>query len=404
MTLRSRRLATSFSAFTVAGLLLAWLFYDPPLRPEVQARMAHPHPFDASPGNGFLIVAGMGQPQPLDAGQVWVAQLQQHLAQGRHAPWPSLPEPATHPANSDPGCHAINQRCFEVPPALSPAVLRQAEDYQRLLEQPAYDEFVDALLADVAAPLPAYAPLARAQQAFHARAAQPGLAADPLLEALLLERGGLTRMLRGSHTLIGKMIALSMAQRHDFFVHDALRAGRLPLQAPGLAMLKQPFDAEASDITPALLTELQAQLLLVDRLYATQTDPFAAADESSSSPIARWPLAWQRVAQRALFKRNATLNRMHHRFMSTAMLAQDATPPSSEPDGWVVNPIGVTLADMAAPAYASYHHRARMLHTVHDALAQCRATQAAMVTVDWPGTPADRKRLEPRLDGDQLRC
>ena len=145
MTTRSRRYAVGFSILALLALLLAWLFYDPPLQPEVRARMTHPHPFDASPGNGFFMVAGMGHPQPLTAGQAWVAQLQQHLAQGGRAPWPETPAPAD-PAGEK-GCEAIGQRCFAAPPPTDPALLRRADDYQRFLQQPAYDEFIDALLA-----------------------------------------------------------------------------------------------------------------------------------------------------------------------------------------------------------------------------------------------------------------
>ncbi|MES2888376.1 MAG: hypothetical protein V4739_10245 [Pseudomonadota bacterium] len=389
----------------VLTLALGWLFYDPPLGPGVAAVRDQSHPFDDNPRNAYWLLAGMGQPEPVHAGRAWVAAIKAHEAAGADLPWPVLPQ-AVVVANDAMRCDATDRNCWQAPPPATTVGLASATTlathYASFLALPVYSEFVLPSL-NHEGPLPAFAPLAHAQQAFHARLVRFPPTASALLVVLQQERAGLAQMLTGSRTVISKLIALRMAHRHAFFVHDAVRAKRLPDAPAALAALTEPFSAAQVSLHSALKLELQMQLKLIERLPAAGT---AKTGSDASRPLAG---AWQWAFMRLVLKPQATSNHAHHQFQKVLALAAqaDGTPPAPAfpaPGDWTFNPVGRRVLAELPVNLESYVHRTAMLPRLQLALNACRATLQPTVPVTWVGPPSEKAHFKARFDGDALRC
>jgi hypothetical protein len=391
---------------------MAWIFYDTPLTQEVKTVLDQPDMFDASPDNGFLLMVGLGHQDPQSVGQRWVADAQQRVDDAKApssntAAWSTLADPPPVLAlKSEAGqaltCDARQFNCFEVDrfaaaaPDLLPLIENLIGQYQAMLAAPRYVEYADHIRRlGLDAPVPAMSGLNLAQSAFHARLR--GLQKHDLGPALLQERLGLIKLMRGSTTLISKMITANMALKHLWVVHDAIKAGRVPAAADR-SQLTSLFDEATFSLEQPLRTEMLGQL----RIYQ-----FVMHGQGQSTNNSEFLAPLRAVYQHAVYKPNDTINRAYRAFQSINAV-QPQLPnvaPEAAPASWVFNPMGGILLSVAHADFTSYRLRIGDVNRLQSGLNQCRAGSATTVTMAVKFEAKTTDKLKPRLrEGNQLVC
>lgn len=266
MLKRAARWTAAAAAAVVAFALIANAF-DEDLDPEVLAVLeARPAPV-ASSRNGYFYLVGIGMSgeDPHAAGRRYVAAVdaaQQKRIAGEDVQWPRIERLKI--AFSD-LCAMDGAPCLEKVGADKAGAHKLLDEhallverYRTLLEYPQYQE--TQRLSHYETPLPDYFGLGAAQRLFHIQAALrlgEGKAlqvAYDLERALRLSR----RMLAGSSTVLGKMLAAAHGRRAALFLSEALpavaRADRKALAR--LADALAPLSPVERDLAPAFASEL----------------------------------------------------------------------------------------------------------------------------------------------------
>lgn len=267
MLKRAAKWMAAAAAAVVAFALIANAF-DEDLDPEVLAVLeARPAPI-AFARNGYFYLVGIGTSgeDPHAAGRRYVAAVeaaQQKRIAGEDVQWPRIERlkiAASDLCGMDGGVPCLEKVRADEAGArrllAEHAVL--VERYRALLEYPQYQE--TQRLRHYETPLPDYLGLGAAQRLFHVQAAlrlREGKAlqvAYDLERALRLSR----RMLAGSSTVLGKMLAAAHGRRAALFLSEALpavaRADRKALAR--LAEALAPLSSAERDLARTFASEL----------------------------------------------------------------------------------------------------------------------------------------------------
>jgi hypothetical protein len=382
---------------TLAFLWFALAFtlsrFDDAPAPDVQAALAEvARPVDSSEANGFVWLLGLDAPagvRPVDAARA-------RLQQGAHAA-PSGTSPVTELAQTQfealrckydlPGVSCVawyGARAAQLD-ALLPAFALVDQRYAQMLLAPAYDEAVPTEPFG----LLAYTPVSPASERHIARLmlqaqrGAPEAALKGLADKLAFER----RMLIGSRTLIGKMVAQHLLQRSQAAIADLVQAH------PQLA---------ASVLNAAVNTPLRAAELSLRGPLAFELVSAQQLIETARSPqgLTEVQSAWSAWVVRWFMRPNQTLNAFarHYAAVNDACDAaaggapealqtlQTPRPPWSwwRVLRWPSNVAGELLLEMALPDVAGYC--VRLLET--EALRRMVLAQATLALKPTEALPA----------------
>jgi hypothetical protein len=370
MPLMLRRFAkwTLGAAAALVLLAVAMNAFDEDVHPEVKAYLEARPPAVPDERNGYFHVVGLAVEgaEPHAAGRLYTAALaeaQEKRLAGQKVQWPELEERLPVLLKSDVCAMESGAPCLErvrADPGSARKLLAEhallLDRYRALLEYPDYLETQRLLHYET--PLPAYLPLVTGQRLFHVQAAlrlQDGKAiqvAYDLERSVKLSR----RMLAGSATLLGKMVAVAHARRAALFLSQMLpalaRADRKALGA--VARTLAPLAPAERSLVPVYVAELA---LLASALRSC---------ESGEDALSCYFL-----------QPNATLNR-HYLTFHKPLLAADAAPahrfdelrgaavaPSLPWWGLLYNPMGKWwLAASAGPPAWDYVARTNDLEAL----------------------------------------
>ena len=375
-------------AAALAAALAAINAFDEDLQPEVAAFL-EPKPIAVpEKRNGFFQMVGLSAPADDDAHAAGVRYLEEvgraearRIGGDREVHWPQHPgKPLSLPKLCGmEGASCLVQVAADEGAARDVVAAHRAllARYRALLAYPEYVETQQLLHPET--PLVPFVPLSAAQRVFFVDAAlalragrAEGLAAD-LERSLALSR----RMLAGSRTVIGKMIAAAHARRAVQFTSELLASPSAWARrhAGWLAEALAPLSPAELRLGEVLGMEFRMQLSVLRECGAE-------------------------LAPRALcyfLQPNATANMDYHRYYQP-FTELDAAPPEkldamrralkardlSDPPWWLAyNPVGKLLSANAHPDWSDYVVRT---HDV-DALMRLVALQAAIVA---SGTAAER--------------
>ena len=251
----------------VVLILVAINLPDEKLNPEVAAYLQQdPRKQAADAQNGYFYFVGIAaKDNPHAAGMKYVAELndvQAKRLKGERVEWPKEFDKLTL---ADPRiCATENVPCLSLV-AENEADARRIvseskvllERYRALLDYPAYAETQQLAMIDT--PLVSFQPLTYGQRAYLVAAAlkvrqgQTEAALADVEKSLAFSR----RMLAGSRTLIGRMVAAAQIQRSALFLSEILQARRGSVAA-GAARLDRtllPFSEEERQLGGSLRAE-----------------------------------------------------------------------------------------------------------------------------------------------------
>jgi hypothetical protein len=396
------RRALKWVAWTVLGLvvfILAWLLFalvinrfDEAPAPELalwERELAKP---DLDPGNAFVLAMGLDAPAGADA---WTAGQALILARFRR---PDAVPPATstwstlacNPARQPPiSCVAWYEERRGAIEEYLRSTAYVDDRYLQTMAKPGFYEWMP--LGDING-IPRYSPLAEGAQRHDARIALDLRTASPeslsrrAAEHLAFQR----RVLAGSGSMIGKMIAVSIHRRTLSLVSD-LAAAKPALAS---ALLREPgLLQELGESERSMLRPLKAEIFFAATALREDMNRESASDADDSSVL-------QQLARRAslLFLRpNETINTALRRNLALATWCQTAPsnlsrtplPPSlAEPSAsdlwavlWPANPSGRVIEMIAAPMFPGYCRR------VHDVEGHRRLVVLQLVAISQ-GVPA----------------
>ena len=381
MPLMLKRLAkwTLGGAAALVVLAVAMNAFDEDVHPEVKAYLEARPPAVPDERNGYFHVVGLAVEgaEPHAAGQSYIAAIaeaQERRLAGQEVQWPELGphlpielKGAGELCLMESGAPCL-QRVRADPAGARKLLAEHAlllERYRALLEYPDYLETQQ--LRHYEAPMPGYLPLVAGQRLFHVQAALRLEEGKAIQVAYDLERSVKLsrRMLAGSATLLGKMLAAAHARRAALFLSQMLpalaRADRKALAA--VARTLAPLAPAERSLVPAYRAEL------------AMAASAAHACESSEGSLMCY-----------FFQPNATLNRDYFSFHKPFLEMEGApahrfdelrgaSPAAAALPWWsmLYNPTGkVMLA--AAGGSGPWNYAAR-LHDV-DALFRVVSLQA----------------------------
>lgn len=365
-------------AFVIAAL---WVNrHDDPLLAEVAAALRfEPPAAEAMRRNGYFTMLGLGAPadeDPVAAGQRFVAAQTQgyelYLRTGQMKSfageaWPHQPI-EMRPMRCDGEVDDCYAHYLEHADAILAALATNAPLVQRylsLLDAPEYEEFIPPYIG---VEFPHYTDLVAASELVGMRAALL-LEAHRLDEGLaLLARNAEIhrRLMAGSHSLIGAMIALAADLRQQRLI------GSLPNHLPVLASRHAEQMTGLLESTPvtleaALKSEMAMQLNGFNPWLLKPTDVEFRTDED-------WEPAKSLLVGRALdllYLPNVSRNSLYRRWQETIRLAslpadqllppamQPADAEADAPGSFALrNAVGWYFLDLTTPDWQAYIERA----------------------------------------------
>jgi hypothetical protein len=333
---------TLLAAAGIVALAVVANAFDEAIHPEVAAYLDERPRAPAEQRNGYFQAVGLAalEAEPHAAGRAHVAGIaaaQAKRLEGGEASWPQLPMLSIPPVlrgaeglcamDSGAPCVAEVGAHRREAAALVDEHALLLQRYRRLLEYPEYLE--THRIAHYETPYPAFLPLTAAQSLFHVQSAL-GLAQGRALHvAYDLERSirFSRRMLAGSTTMLGKMVASAHARRAALFASESLPAiARADRAALGrLARALAPLSPGERSLAEAHRSEL-----------AKFTSVLGICDQ----PAGLWG-----VVNCHFFQPNATLNRKYFA-LQKPLLAPDASPAREAALPWwslAYNPVGKVL-------------------------------------------------------------
>ena len=346
---------------------------DEPLRPEVARALSFSPPApEAMRRNGYFIMLGLGAPASNDAQaageRFFAAQMQGYEWLQRTGKIKSF-LPAPHPRQRTPPehlrCDAEVRDCYRHYVAHADAVgaaLRARshllQRYRQLGDAPLYEEVMPPY---VGVEFPYYIDLVAASELQGMQAALLWHAGESAQALALLARNAVIhqRLLAGSRSLIGAMIALAIDMRQQRLISSLLHAD--PARAVAHALRWQEVLSSAPvDLAPVLAGEMRWS---VAALRLGLADWPGSADDA-------WRLRAQRrlmvVLNRLAYQPHATMNRTYQfklpsvdlgrqpadRFdahLAAARRAQQQALEQDDDKGWfdfLRNPLGRALLGM----------------------------------------------------------
>lgn len=368
-------LLTGSAVLALVAIAALWLANrrDEPLRPEVARALSFSPPTpEAMRRNGYFIMLGLGAPASDDAQaageRFFAAQMQGYEWFQRTGKIKSFIA-AAYPRQSAPlehlRCHAEERDCYRhyvehadaVNAALRawPGLLQR---YRQLGDTPQYEEVIPPYIG---VEFPYYIDLVLASELQGMQAALLWHAGESAQALALLARNAAIhqRLLAGSRSLIGAMIALAMDMRQQRLISSLLRADPERTVAHALRW-QEVLSSVPVDLAPVLAGEIRWSVAAV------------------RIGLAGWPGnaddAWHVRAQRSLMARwrklayqpNATMNRSYQfklpsvdlgrqpadRFdahLAAARRAQQQALEQDDDEGWfdfLRNPLGRALLGM----------------------------------------------------------
>jgi hypothetical protein len=309
-------LRASAAIAAIVALTLLGNAFDEDLRPEVKAYLEAQAPLVPDERNGYFQMVGLAADTvaPHAAGRRYLAEVteaQQKSLAGRNVDWPrmkALPLPQLRD-ETDFCTLDFGRPCLANVRAAEPAARKLLAEgdwllarYRAMLEYPEYAEAQDLKLFTT--PMPSFLPLLTGQKLFHAQAVLRLREGRAVQVAYDLERSLAfsRKMLAGSQTVIGKMIAVAHARRAALFASEIL-----------------PVVAKAD---PSILSRLAGALAPLSSAERSLAEPFRA-DFAVFGSVVR--LCDPQVAWCYFLQPNATVNR-HYRVFQKPLMAMDAAP------------------------------------------------------------------------------
>jgi len=422
MTRSMHRLGYSIAgaiAVAVGGSLFANAF-DEPLSADAKLLAADSRQATPEPRNAYVWMLGLDAPPGEDAyasGARVVARLRQVEARGEDLARddPLFADRLAVNGEQPMPCRPERVSCLDTVMVDTDAARRNLSAagifFERVSAMRAQPDFTDVYTPkSLFSPLPQYQNAARAQSATFLKAAI-AVVDGRIEQAVLLAEEDMRfsrRMLSGSTTLIGKLIANVCVARNALFLSDLL--SRRPEQmAPyrrRIASALRPLSQQEVSLEPALQNEAAMRLRTI--LGEGPPRGLIWADRDPEAPVP--PAIANRMA--ALFYRpNATANEATRRFHEDLALAQvhtldfDKARRASRASiedyqdlqirEYFVNPTGNMLVRAARNDHANYIAR---MHDLEGLIALVRA-QTAMPS--WI-SPADRVAFLRSKEGESF--
>lgn len=356
---------------------------DVPLNAEAAA-MGEPRAASvAEDSNGYLAAIGMGAADGEDSlvfARAW-------LAEARAAASENRPEKQLESRRAQrlALCDAAQTSCLTAlqdkadTTSQLDAYHEDLARYEKLLAYRAFEEITDYPFG-MASQFPRYAPMGAAQRAWLARAAL-AVHAEKVDEALVAVERDIAfqrRMLAGSRTLVGRMVAAANYTRALSFVADLLQSSLADLKphAPRLQAMLQPLPPAALNLDALMAGEFGMMKRFLHN---------PAGDSAQNS----WP---EKLRMLFFYKRNATINDAYAFYSGKqqwlrkppAQLAREVRDEASavemKPWDYLYNPMGKILTRVAMPSFSSYALR---LHDL-DAMNRLLGLAAEIIAADVP--------------------
>ena len=314
--MRAIVLRVSAAIAAVVALTLLGNAFDEDLRPEVKAYLEAQAPLVPDERNGYFQMVGLAADAvaPHAAGRRYlaaVAEAQQKSLAGRNVDWPRMKALALPQLRAETDFCALDfgRPCLASVRAAEPAartLLAEGEwllaRYRAMLEYPEYAEAQDLKLFTT--PMPSFVPLLTGQKLFHAQAVLRLREGKAVHVAYDLERSLAfsRKMLAGSQSMIGKMIAVAHARRAALFAAEIL--------------------PEVAKADPGTLSRLAGALAPLTAAERSLAEPFRS-DFAVFGSVVR--LCDPEVTWCYFLQPNATVNR-HYRVFQKRLIDMDAAP------------------------------------------------------------------------------
>jgi hypothetical protein len=390
------RFLLKWSGLVIGGLVLialllfavAWTMNlrDEPLTPESQALLVPPPNPYAPEDNIYLALAGLDAPPGESVTVVGLARIERF---NRQVDLAALGGPATQ----DPGprlefrgdvsfCEPLNRSVWSDAPAhrtdIAKLLADNAELYQRYVGLHRRPGFHETARPSVTAP-PVYLSTAPIRKLFLADAALRLRTGEPRVQrAALADLTDDVRLWRavltGRGALISKMIAVAYLEGDYLVLADMIADSQaaVPLGAADADVVVPPFAPGDWNIGSTFAEEFRAEVATLEQLQRASLRGVSVPERYTGDLLLQ---SWNRaenIAGAHFFKLHATENQFARQAARlivsaaadpAAFAAKSRQPLVSPPAGeWTVwlsyNPIGKTLAAIAAQALTGYAPRA----------------------------------------------
>ena len=344
----------------LAGAVIAINAFDEPLNAQAAA-MGEPHASRVPAAqNGYLAAIAMAAGDGADGetyARAWLAEARaaahENRAEKKHE--------ATR-AERPPLCDAAQTSCLAAMQDKADSINAQLDTYkedltryEKLIAYPAYEEILDYRF-NLESQFSRYAAMGAAQRAWLTRAAlavQAGGIEDALT-AVERDIAFQRVMIKGSRTLVGRMVAAANYTRDLAFVADLLQTSLADLKpsAPRLTAMFKPIEPAALSMD-----------VLIDTEFGSIKQ---ALMQQAVAGSAGQGVFYEVIGMRLFYKPNATINAAHAAYLHTrqalrkppaALLhersAEDAARDAMKFQDYVVNPIGKVLLRVAMPSFSS---------------------------------------------------
>ena len=343
----------------LAGAVIAINAFDEPMNAQAAA-MGEPRESRVPVAqNGYLAVIAMGAGDGADG----VAYAFAWLAEARAAAHENRAEkkPETKRAERPPLCDAVQTSCLAAVHDNADSMNAQLDTYkedltryEKLIANSAYEEILDYRF-NLESQFPRYAAMGAAQRAWLMRAALAVQAGriDDALAAVERDIAFQRVMIKGSRTLVGRMVAAANYTRDLAFVADLLETSLADLKphTPRLTAMFKPLEPAALSMDVLIDTEFGSiKQALRQQAVAGSAGAF-----------------YEVIGMRLFFKPNATINAAHAAYMQArdvlrkppAALLHERAAAEAARDAitvwdYVINPVGKALMRVAMPSFSSY--------------------------------------------------
>ncbi len=342
----------------LAGAVIAINAFDEPMNAQAAA-MGEPRESRVPVAqNGYLAVIAMGAGDGADG----VAYAFAWLAEARAAAHENRAEkkPETKRAERSPLCDSAQTSCLAAVHDKADSINAQLDTYkedltryEKLIAYSAYEEILDYRF-NLESQFPRYAAMGAAQRAWLVRAALAVQAGriDDALAAVERDIAFQRVMIKGSRTLVGRMVAAANYTRDLAFVADLLQTSLADLKpfAPRLTAMCKPLEPAALSMDVLIYTEFGSiKQALRQQAVAGSAGAF-----------------YELIGMRLFYNPNATINAAHAAYMHTRDVlrkppaalvhegaAEDAARDAMTVGDYVINPIGKVLMRVAMPSFSS---------------------------------------------------
>ena len=345
----------------LAGAVIAINAIDEPLDAQAAA-MGEPRAASVPAAqNGYLAVIAMAAGDGADGEAYAFAWLAEARAAARENRAEKKPE-ATR-AERPPLCDAAQAPCLAAVQDKADSINLQLDAYkedlaryEKLIAYSAYEEILDYRF-NLESQFPRYAAMGAAQRAWLTRAALTVQAGgiDDALAAVERDIAFQRMMIKGSRTLVGRMVAAANYTRDLAFVADLLQTSLADLKpfAPRLTAMFKPIEPAALSMN-----------MLIDTEFGSIKQALRQQAVAGSAGQAAFH---EVIGMRLFYKPHATINAAYAAYLHTrdvlrkppAALLQEQTAEGAARDAmkfhdYVVNPIGKVLLRVAMPSFSSY--------------------------------------------------